>query len=53
MPIRQTERFVAAAAAAGDVAELHTLPGVDHFAVIDPTSAAWRTCRDAAERLLG
>jgi acetyl esterase/lipase len=53
VPIRQSERFVAAAAAAGDVAELHTLPGVDHFAVIDPTSAAWRTCRDAAERLLG
>jgi dipeptidyl aminopeptidase/acylaminoacyl peptidase len=53
VPIRQSERFVAAARAAGDGdAELVTLPGVDHFAVIDPSSAAWRVCRDAAEGLL-
>ncbi len=29
------------AAAAGTECELLTLPGVDHFAVIDPASAAW------------
>jgi acetyl esterase/lipase len=47
VPIRQSERF---AAASGD--ELVTLPGVDHFAVIDPGSDAWRACRDAVGRLL-
>ncbi len=52
VPIRQSERFVAAARAAGDDAELVTLPGVDHFAVIDPSAAAWRVCREGAERLL-
>jgi acetyl esterase/lipase len=49
VPIRQSERFVAAA---GDDAELVTLPGVDHMALIDPSSAAWRACRAALERLL-
>lgn len=48
VPIRQGERFAAAAGA-----ELVRLPGVDHFAVIDPATDAWRACRDAAERLLG
>jgi acetyl esterase/lipase len=49
VPIRQSERFVAAA---GDAAELVALPGVEHFAVIDPATDAWRVCRDAVERLL-
>lgn len=49
VPIRQSERFVAAA---GDAAELVTLPGVEHFAVIDPAVDAWRVCRDAVERLI-
>ncbi|MFB9381880.1 alpha/beta hydrolase family protein [Pseudonocardia petroleophila] len=48
VPIRQSERFTAAS---GD--ELVTLPGVDHFAVIDPSTDAWRACRDAATRLAG
>lgn len=48
VPVRQSERF---SAAAGD--ELVTLPGVDHFAVIDPSTDAWRACRDAAVRLAG
>jgi fermentation-respiration switch protein FrsA (DUF1100 family) len=47
VPLRQSERFTAAS---GD--ELVTLPGVEHFAVIDPTTDAWRACRDAAARLL-
>lgn len=50
VPIRQSERFVAAA---GQGAELVRLRGVDHFAVIDPGTEAWRACRDAADRLLG
>jgi pimeloyl-ACP methyl ester carboxylesterase len=49
VPIRQSERFVAAA---GDAAELVTLRGADHFAVIDPAAEAWRACRDGVERLL-
>lgn len=49
VPLRQSERFVAAA---GADAELVTLPGVDHMSVIDPTTAAWAACRDAALRLL-
>jgi len=53
VPIRQSERFVDAARAAGDPAELVTLPGVEHFAVIDPSADAWGTCKDAVERLLG
>jgi len=52
VPIRQSEQFVAAARAAGGTAELVRLPGVEHFAVIDPTTEAWRTCRTAVERLL-
>jgi pimeloyl-ACP methyl ester carboxylesterase len=47
VPIRQSERFVAAGGG-----ELVTLPGVDHFAMIDPSSDAWVACRDAAERLI-
>jgi acetyl esterase/lipase len=50
VPIRQSERFVAAA---GAEAELVTLPGADHFAVIDPTTEAWKACRDGVERVLG
>lgn len=50
VPIRQSERFVAAA---GDEAELVILPDVDHFAVIDPATEAWKACRDGVERLLG
>lgn len=53
VPIRQSERFVSAAVAAGDHAELYRLPGVDHFALIDPSTAAWAACRSAVDRLLG
>ncbi len=47
VPVRQTERF---AAASGDRAVV--LPGVDHFAVIDPTTPAWAACRAAVEEIL-
>jgi hypothetical protein len=45
--VRQSERF---AAASGD--RWTRLPGVEHFAVIDPTTAAWAACREAVEELL-
>ena len=41
VPVSQSERFVAAARAAGDDAELAVIDG-DHFVVIDPSSDAWR-----------
>ncbi len=47
VPVRQTERF---AAASGD--RWTRLPGVDHFAVIDPRTPAWAACRAAVEDLL-
>ena len=36
VPIEISQRFVAAASKAGDDCKLITLPGADHFAVIDP-----------------
>ena len=42
VPIGQSERFVAAARAAGDDATLEIVDG-DHFVVIDPAAGAWAT----------
>lgn len=53
VPIRQSERYVAAARAAGDPARLVRLPGVGHFEVIDPADPAWRACRAAALEIVG
>ncbi len=47
VPVRQTERFAAASGG-----RWTRLPGVDHFAVIDPTTPAWTACRDAVEEIL-
>jgi acetyl esterase/lipase len=41
VPFEFGPRYVAAARAAGDDCELLALPGVEHFALIDPASAAW------------
>jgi acetyl esterase/lipase len=46
VPYEFAPRYAAAACAAGDRAELLTLPGVDHFALIDPASAAWAAVAD-------
>jgi len=45
VPISQSERFIEAARAAGDRAVLVALPGVDHFAVIDPAHGSWDAVR--------
>jgi len=45
VPIGQSRSFVERAVAAGDEAELAEVQG-DHFVVIDPASAAWRTTLD-------
>jgi acetyl esterase/lipase len=41
VPIAQSRAYLAAARAAGDRCELAELPGVDHFALIDPDGPAW------------
>ncbi|SDS88901.1 alpha/beta hydrolase family protein [Microlunatus soli] len=53
VPIDQSVRFVEAAVAAGDRCRLVTLPGVDHFSYLDPTSAAWSAAKSAALELIG
>lgn len=48
VPVQQSREHAARAAAAGDECRLLELPGVGHFEVIDPRSAAWAA---AAEQL--
>jgi acetyl esterase/lipase len=43
VPVQQSRTYLRAARAAGDRCELLELPGVDHFALIDPRSEAWAT----------
>ena len=52
VPLEQSERFVAAARAAGDRTELQTFDG-DHFAPITTGTEAWEMCVAAVMRLLG
>jgi acetyl esterase/lipase len=44
VPVEQSERYAAAATAAGDRVELRVLPG-DHMTLIDPASQAWGAAR--------
>ena len=48
VPISQSKAYVDAARAAGDDAELVEVPG-DHFALIDPTTEAWRRTVEVLE----
>ncbi len=52
VPLAQSVGFARAGRLVGDPVELVELAGVDHFAVIDPRTDAWRRCREAARRLL-
>ncbi len=52
VPVAQSERYAAAARAAGDPVTLDRLDGVDHFALIDPRTEAWATCRTRAEAMV-
>jgi fermentation-respiration switch protein FrsA (DUF1100 family) len=45
VPLRQSERYAAAATAAGDRVEVRVVPG-DHMAVIDPVGEPWRVVRE-------
>jgi acetyl esterase/lipase len=46
VPYEMSVRYQAAARAAGDDCELIGMPGVDHFALIDPSSDAWAVTRE-------
>jgi acetyl esterase/lipase len=48
VPIDQSDRYAAAATAAGDTVDEQRLKRVDHFAPIDPRMRAWVACRTAA-----
>jgi acetyl esterase/lipase len=48
VPIDQSDRFALRAKETGDMVTEIRLPGVDHFDLIDPTTAAWAACRTAA-----
>ncbi len=52
VPFAVSEAYTQAAQAAGDQVTLITLPGVDHFALIDPTSEAWAKTVEALQQLL-
>lgn len=52
VPPALSRDYAAAATAAGDAVRLHELPGVEHFAVIDPTSAAWAAIVEELQALL-
>lgn len=52
VPYAISRDYVAAAQAAGDDAELVTLPGAGHFEVIDPRSAEWPQVERAVLRLV-
>lgn len=53
VPVEQSHRYVRAARAAGDDCRLAELPGVGHFALIDPREDAWATVLGALSDLLG
>ena len=52
VPLEISRSYVAAALAAGDDARLRELPGVEHFAPIDPTSGAWSAVGEELGTLL-
>ncbi len=51
VPISQSQRFVAAATAAGDSSSLRTFPG-GHFDLIDTSTEAWNLCTQSLALLL-
>lgn len=46
VPVEHGRDYAAAARAAGDRVDYREVAGADHFAVIDPSHAAWRNVRD-------
>ncbi len=52
VPLEVSQAYTTAAQAADDLVTLVELPDVDHFAVINPHSAAWARIVDITERVL-
>jgi dipeptidyl aminopeptidase/acylaminoacyl peptidase len=52
VPIEISRRFLDAATKAGDDVKLVTLPGADHFAVIDPRASEWALVERAVLELI-
>ena len=52
VPVSQSDSYAAAAKSAGAPVQLLKVPG-DHFALIDPKTAAYRKCRELVQLLLG
>lgn len=53
VPLSQTERYVAAAEAAGGAVRTRIVEGADHFDVIDPQHESWRVVLQALEDAFG
>jgi acetyl esterase/lipase len=53
VPLALSESYVERARAAGDLAELRTLEGANHFDLMDVGSRCWPIIRDAVVGLLG
>ena len=51
VPCTMSLDYAARAQATGDDAECAVLPGIEHFALIDPLSAAWPDVTDAFRAL--
>jgi dipeptidyl aminopeptidase/acylaminoacyl peptidase len=51
VPIELSRQYTEAARRAGDDTTLVELPGVEHFALIDPLSAAWPAVLDSLRSL--
>lgn len=51
VPLEVSRRYLRSMAGVGGTAHLDVLPGVEHFALIEPTSAAWPAVLDALERV--
>ncbi|MFL5660704.1 MAG: alpha/beta hydrolase family protein, partial [Ktedonobacteraceae bacterium] len=52
VPFAMSQAYAAKAQAAGDIVQLITLPGADHFVLIDATSTTWAKTVQAIQGLL-
>jgi acetyl esterase/lipase len=52
VPVQQSRSYARAAQVAGDQCQLLELPGVDHFALIDPRTQVWATIAGRLDTLL-